>query len=173
MAASSWLRRDPRDYLRRAREVMALADSLGFAYSNEQVRAQAAEIEALLVLGRAGPAGEVARRWQDAVMRGEFDPDAAARDILAAVRGLDDQRVGERTARLQRDLIMSPLAASSRGATRKLRGAAQSMAAMVISQFVVLSVSLLLVLVAQFVARVRLGWSLDEFFDRLRNVFGS
>jgi hypothetical protein len=68
---------------------------------------------------------------------------------------------------------MAPLAASSRGATRKLRGAAQSMAAMVISQFVVLSVSLLLVLVAQFVARVRLGWSLDEFFDRLRNVFGS
>lgn len=117
--------------------------------------------------------GAVARRWQDAVMRSEFDPDAAARDILAAARGLDDQRLGERSARLQRDLIMAPLAASSRGATRKLRGAAQSMAAMVISQFVVLSISLLLVLVAQFVARVRLGWSLDEFFDRLRNVFGN
>lgn len=117
--------------------------------------------------------GAVARRWQDAVMRSEFDPDAAARDILAAARGLDDQRLGERSARLQRDLIMAPLATSSRGATRKLRGAAQSMVAMVISQFVVLSVSLLLVLVAQFVARVRLGWSLDEFFDRLRNVFGN
>lgn len=117
--------------------------------------------------------GAVARRWQDAVMRSEFDPDAAARDILATVRGLDDQRLGERSARLQRDLIMAPLATSSRGATRKLRGAAQSMVAMVISQFVVLSVSLLLVLVAQFVARVRLGWSLDEFFDRLRNVFGN
>jgi len=117
--------------------------------------------------------GSVARRWQDAVMRSEFDPDAAARDILAAARGLDEQRLGDRTARLQRDLIMSPLATNSRGATRKLRGAAQSMAAMVISQFVVLSISLLLVLVAQFVARVRLGWSLDEFFDRLRNVFGN
>jgi serine/threonine-protein kinase len=93
MAASSWLRRDPRDYLRRAREVMALADSLGFAYSNEQVRAQAAEIEALLVLGRAGPAGDVAQRWQDNLRANMSLADgveaaiAQLQGFVAAVRG--------------------------------------------------------------------------------------
>jgi hypothetical protein len=146
------------------------AASSGLAGADEQFWRR---LKAGIAVEQGLAEGAVARRWQDAVMRSEFDPDAAAREILASVRGLDDQRLGERSARLQRDLIMAPLAASSRGATRKLRGAAQSMAAMVISQFVVLSVSLLLVLVAQFVARVRLGWSLDEFFDRLRNVFGS
>lgn len=64
MAASSWLRRDPRDYLRRARGVLALADSLGLVYTTDQVRAQAAEIEALLVLGRVAPAADAAARWQ-------------------------------------------------------------------------------------------------------------
>lgn len=65
MAASSWLTRDPRDYLRRARAVRALADSLGLALANDGLRAASAEIEALLVLDRADEAGLVVNAWQD------------------------------------------------------------------------------------------------------------
>jgi serine/threonine protein kinase len=65
MAASSWLTRDPRDYLRRARAVRALADSLGLSLSNDGLRAAAAEIEALLVLGRVDEAAVVVNAWQD------------------------------------------------------------------------------------------------------------
>lgn len=50
--ASSWLRRDPRDYLRRARHVMALTDSLGVQLSQERITADGAELDALLTLGR-------------------------------------------------------------------------------------------------------------------------
>jgi hypothetical protein len=115
----------------------------------------------------------VARRWQDAVMRGEFDADACARDVLGAATGLNDLKLGERTTRLQRDLVMAPVAATARGSARKVKNVAQGMAAMIISQFVVLSVSLLLVMLALFVLRVRWQWSVDAFFDRISGIFGS
>jgi len=114
-----------------------------------------------------------ARRWQDAVMRSEFDADACARDVLATATGVTDLKLGERSTRLQRDLVMAPVAATARGSARKLKGAAQSMAAMLISQLVVLSVSLLLVMLALFVLRVRWQWSVDGFFDRISGLFGS
>lgn len=63
MAASSWLRRDPRDYLQRARGVVELADSLGLVHTLDQLRARAAEIEALLVLGRGEQASTLAAAW--------------------------------------------------------------------------------------------------------------
>jgi len=113
----------------------------------------------------------VARRWQDAILRSEFDADACARDILSAAPNLNDAKLGERATRLQRDLVMAPVAATARGSARKLKGAAQSMAAMLISQFVVLAICLLLVMVALFVVRVRWEWSVDAFFDRLGSVF--
>jgi hypothetical protein len=115
----------------------------------------------------------VARRWQDAVMRGEFDADACARDVLGAATGLNDLKLGERTTRLQRDLVMAPVASTARGGARKVKNVAQGMAAMIISQFVVLSVSLLLVMLALFVLRVRWQWSVDAFFDRISGIFGS
>lgn len=58
MHASSWIRRDPRDYLRRARTVRALADSLGLAGTQEQRTALNAEFEALAVLGRTDEAAQ-------------------------------------------------------------------------------------------------------------------
>lgn len=122
-------------------------------------------------IGAADPA--VARRWQDAVLRGEFDADACAREILGAAPGLTDFKLGERSTRLQRDLVMAPVAATARGSARKLKGAAQNMAAMVIAQFVVFSICLLLVMLALFVLRLRWDWSIDGFFDRLAGVFGS
>lgn len=62
MYASSWIRRDPRDYLRRARAVRVLGDSLGLSDTNEQNTALNAEFEALAVLGRTA---EAARRLDE------------------------------------------------------------------------------------------------------------
>ncbi len=56
LTTSSWLLRDPRDYLRRGRALSALTDSLGMQLSTERDAAARAEIEALLVLGRADSA---------------------------------------------------------------------------------------------------------------------
>lgn len=121
-------------------------------------------------LGAADAA--IARRWQDAIVRGEFDADACARDVLSAAPGLTDLKLGERSTRLQRDLVMAPVAATARGNARKLKGAARSMLAMILSQFVVLAICILLVMLALFVLRLRWQWSIDGFFDRLGSVFG-
>lgn len=121
-------------------------------------------------IGAADPAA--ARRWQDAIVRGEFDGDACARDILSAATTLNDSKLGERSTRLQRDLVMAPVAATARGSARKLKGAARSMLAMILSQFVVLAICILLVMLALFVLRLRWQWSIDGFFDRLGNTFG-
>jgi hypothetical protein len=59
--SSSWLRRDPREYLRRARALIALTDSLGLQLTEERTFALSAELEALIVLGRID---EAARRVQ-------------------------------------------------------------------------------------------------------------
>ena len=61
MATSSWLRRDPREYLQRARAIIATTDSLGTQLSAERLDADGAEMEALLVLGRADQAEARAR----------------------------------------------------------------------------------------------------------------
>lgn len=53
---SSWLVRDPRVYLRRARAIIALSDTLGMTLSPERLTADGAEVEALLVLGRVDDA---------------------------------------------------------------------------------------------------------------------
>lgn len=63
MLAASWITRDPRDYLTRARAVLALADSLGLTNTNEQMSARAAEFEALLVLGRTDEARPLQERF--------------------------------------------------------------------------------------------------------------
>ncbi|HEY0929484.1 MAG TPA: serine/threonine-protein kinase [Gemmatimonas sp.] len=69
MLTSSWIHRDPREYLRRARAVLALADSLGFSNTNEQFSAWGAEFEALLVLGRTEQAMPAQSRFLAEVAR--------------------------------------------------------------------------------------------------------
>ncbi|BAH38240.1 putative serine/threonine protein kinase [Gemmatimonas aurantiaca T-27] len=69
MLTSSWIHRDPREYLRRARAVLALSDSLGLANTNEQFNAWGAEFEALLVLGRSEEALPIQTRFVEAVER--------------------------------------------------------------------------------------------------------
>lgn len=111
---------------------------------------------------------DTTRRWQDAVLRTEFEPDSCARDLLAASKvDSGDPRLLERCSRLQRDLLMSPMQRGSRGGMRKLRATTSNWLAMAISQLVVLSVFVLLFLVALFVVRIRWSWSVDAFLDRV------
>ncbi|MBL0938062.1 MAG: serine/threonine protein kinase [Gemmatimonadaceae bacterium] len=67
MLASSWISRDPRDYLRRARAVRLLGDSLGLTRTNEQLTAIGAEFEALSVLGRTEQAAIVQQQFFEAI----------------------------------------------------------------------------------------------------------
>jgi hypothetical protein len=109
-----------------------------------------------------------ARRWQEAIARGEFEADSCARDVLnASTVNAGDARVLERCGRLQRDLVMSPLSLGARGGARRLRSSASNWLAMALMQFVVLGVCVFLVLVALFVMRVRWEWSVDGFFDSI------
>lgn len=93
MLASSWISRDPRDYLRRARAVRVLGDSLGLTHTNEQLTATGAEFEALLVLGRTEQAAVVQEEYIQAITHLARDAPwigaAIARDraFLAAVIG--------------------------------------------------------------------------------------
>jgi hypothetical protein len=115
-----------------------------------------------------------ARRWQEAVLRGEFDPDACARDLNAAGQAQPgDPRLLERTGRLLRDLLMAPYQRGLRGAGRRARGAARSGLAFLIAQVLILLVFALLFGVVLLVVHVRWGWSVDGFLDSLLDLVPS
>jgi len=125
----------------------------------------------LVELGLADRA--VAKRWQDAVVRGEFEPDACAREILAAGDlAPDDPQLVQRSGRLLRDLLMAPRQRGVRGAGLRARRAARTGLAYLISQLVVIAIFSLIVLAALFAVRVRWGWSVDAFLDGIRAMFG-
>ncbi|MEM7305738.1 MAG: hypothetical protein AAF682_03665 [Planctomycetota bacterium] len=108
-----------------------------------------------------------AKRWQDAVVGGSFNPDDCASEILArSAAKADDPRVLERSGRLLRDLLMAPLLSGTRGASRRARTAAKGTVAMILSQGIAFLVYTVIVLIAFLLLRVR-GVSLDGFFDRL------
>jgi hypothetical protein len=126
----------------------------------------------LFELGLADRAA--ARRWQEAVLRGEFDPDAAARELeqgASAVPG--DPRLLERSGRLLRDLLMAPYQRGLRGAGRRVRGAARSGVAFLVAQVVIVLVFALLFAVVLLVVRLRWGWSVDGFLDRVLDLVPS
>ena len=86
------------------------------------------------------------RRWQDAVVAGAFEPDAAARELLAAAH------------------------AGARGAGRRARHAARSLAAALVAQLLVVVVLLTLGIVALVVVRLRWGFSVDGWLDRVIDI---
>lgn len=96
--AAGWIGRDPRVYLRRARGVLALADSLGFAGTDEQLNAGAAEFEALGVLGRTGEAPGALQRLQ-ASLAGVADTTASARVFVARLRANLARAAGDTAGR--------------------------------------------------------------------------
>lgn len=106
---------------------------------------------------------KVARHWQERVRAGEFDADACAAEILEA-GGFEagDARLVERSARLQRDLVMTPL---SRSAGRKVRRAARGGLAFLVAQLLAIGVYSLLVAIALVLLRLQ-GVAFDPLLDR-------
>lgn len=120
----------------------------------------------LVELGLTGP--RETKRWQEAVLRGEFEPDAAARDFLRDPKALPgDRRLLERSERLMRDLVMAPMMKGIQGAGRRARGAAKGGTAFILAQFIAILVYTVIVLVIMLLLRVKYGASYDGFFDSL------
>jgi serine/threonine-protein kinase len=93
MATSSWITRDPRAYLKWARTVEAVTDTLGMQNSRERDEAADAAIESMLVLGRADSA-QARTQLQVERLRRNFGSQAtvqvwAAKSgaLLASLRG--------------------------------------------------------------------------------------
>lgn len=105
------------------------------------------------------------RNWQESVMRGEFAPDACARDLSVGsdVNG-EDPRLMERSGRLLRDFLMASTMSGSGGARRKMRQAGKKGAAILLSQFFVIIVYTLIILVVM--ALLHAKWP-ETFFDPL------
>lgn len=112
-----------------------------------------------------------AKRWQDSVIRGEFDPDACALDMLAST-GIEtsDPRLLERAGRLERDLLMMPLQTGVRSAGRKARRAARGGLAYIIAQFVAVGIYTLILIAIVLLLRVKNDYSLDAMLDSWLNA---
>lgn len=111
--------------------------------------------------------GGSVKQWQEAVRRGDFAPDACARDLYAGT-GVesDDFRLLERSGRLLKDFLMSSTMRGQGGVRRRARVAGKKGAAIFISQILLLLVNVLILGVVALVVRAR--WpeiSFDAFFD--------
>jgi hypothetical protein len=136
------------------------------AGAHEDVLTRRLKAGLLVELGLAEPAS--ARRCQEAVMQNRFDPDACAGDVLAATPvPSTDGRLLERSSRLLRDLVMSPLQLGARGPSKKTRSLVKSGVAAAIVQFLVFGICCAFVFVALFILRWRWDWSVDAFLDRV------
>ncbi len=109
---------------------------------------------------------QVVQRWQDAVVRGEFDPLAAAQELVrSSPVPEDDPRLAERSARLLRDFLMSSMQRGARGAGRKARNVARTGLAMILAQGLAILAYTLVLFVIALLTRVKWGFSLDRLLD--------
>jgi hypothetical protein len=110
---------------------------------------------------------EVIKRWQGAAARGEFNAEAASKELLASAPELDerDPRLTQRCSRLMRELLLSSV---SKRPTR-LESAKQGRGGcgFFLGQLIVLSLVALIVIAGMLVARTRFGQSIDAILDRL------
>ncbi len=105
------------------------------------------------------------RTWQESVMRGDFSPDACARDISRGVElDSEDPRLMERSGRLLRDFLMASTMSGVDGARRKARQAGKKGAAIFVSQLFLITVYTLIILVVM--ALLHAKWP-ETFFDPL------
>jgi hypothetical protein len=112
-----------------------------------------------------------AKRWQEAVKRGEFDASACSRDILSSCDVPDsDPRLRERANRLQRDLLMSPLVRGIQGTSRRARSAAKGGAAMIVSQGIGIGIYTLLIVVIAVFARINYDTDFTGMIDGFLNL---
>ncbi len=122
-------------------------------------------LHAGLVLAIGAGDKRMAKRWQEAVVAGAFDPDRCAAELLeASTVGIDDPRVVERSGRLLRDFLMAPVMSGVQGAKRKAKRAARGGIAFLIAQGAALVVFSLIFIAALLLVRIR-GTSIDELLD--------
>lgn len=145
----------------------------GFEAKGDELRAWRRVLAGLLV--EQGIADKAAtKRWQEAVIRGEFKSDAAAEDVIAASNaGADHPKVLERAGRLERDLMMMPLQSGVRGAGRGARRAVKGGSAFLLANLLALSAYTLIVLVIAFLLRWQRGTSFDTIIDNIKEGLGS
>ncbi len=112
---------------------------------------------------------KLSKTWQDRVRSGDFDADRCAQEILtvgAQKPAMEEEQALQRATRLERDLIMTPLLRGASGASRKVRGAAKSGAAAILSQFIVLGIFAILGFLTLLVMAFR-GIEFDPFFQSI------
>jgi hypothetical protein len=112
---------------------------------------------------------KLSKTWQDRVKSGDFDADRCADEILALGPQrpqVEEEQALQRANRLERDLIMTPLLHGASGASRKVRGAAKSGVAAVLSQFIVLGIFAILGFLTLLVMAFR-GVEFDPFFQAI------
>jgi hypothetical protein len=113
--------------------------------------------------------GSAVKQWQGAVLRGDFAPDACARDLcIGTAVDSDDSRLLERSGRLLKDFLMSSTTRGQGAVRRRARMAGKKGAAIFISQILLLLVNLLILGVGALIVRAR--WpevSFDAFFDSI------
>jgi hypothetical protein len=114
-------------------------------------------------------------RWQEAVLRQEFDADACAREILSTTEkfALDDPRVIERSGRLLRDFLMASLQRGVKGTGRKVRAQAVSGSAFLMANLIGILLYTGIVLVVMLLTRFKWGMSFDALFDTLLGLSDS
>jgi hypothetical protein len=114
----------------------------------------------------------VAKRLQDQVIAGRFDADAAASELLSAVRSDDPERAVERRcADLERDLIMAPRMRGAQGAARKVREAGRRGVAYLVVQSIVVMVFVVLFAASLLAARYA-GHDLHQPVDTVLGWLG-
>jgi len=115
---------------------------------------------------------DTAKRWQAHVKAGDFDPDHCADEILSAppAKPADaESKLLLRTARLERDLVMTPLLRGVSGASRKARGAARTGVAAMLMQLMVLAIYSILIFLFLLVLEYK-GVRVDAFFQSLLDL---
>lgn len=115
-----------------------------------------------------------AKRWREAVLSGSWDADACASEIVASAppSAYSEQKLQERAARLERDLLMAAHMRGVRGASRRVRGATRSATAFMVANIVAILVYSAVIAALLIIARIGYDWSIDGLIDRLAGVFG-
>ena len=118
----------------------------------------------LVEAGRADR--KVAAAWQKKVIAGEWSADAAAQELLGQGPPVPDSDDGleQRSARLMRDLVMSPKLKGAAGAARSARKAGRNFFAYILTQLMVLVVFAVILAAGLIVARWR-GVAVDPLLD--------
>ncbi len=110
---------------------------------------------------------EVIKRWQSAASRGEFNAEAASKELLASAPDLAerDSRLTERCSRLMRELLMSSV--SKRPTRLESAKPGRGGCGFFLGQLIILPLVALIVIAGMLVARTRFGQSIDGILDRI------